>query len=309
MDITKLTAAQLKETMRPDVGSSDGITAAYLDSLLIETRRINVPMPDTSFEFCGETFATPIMAGGMARVGGVHPDGHNAYILAVREAGSVMWTGMTPDDEFADMCTRARCVRIIKAFEDRDKIFAAIKNDEACGAIAFSMDIDHPFTKRGEIHEFFGDRLAPVTTQELSDFARSTKLPFIAKGVLSVKDAEECAKAGIYGLLISHHQNIYPWAVPPMHLLPEIKKAVGNDIKVYIDCGLETGIDVFKALALGADGVCVARHLRKVFAAGGAGAVKGRIMDMTAELKGALAATASADICSIDPTVIHHRAF
>ena len=47
----------------------------------------------------------------------------------------------------------------------------------------------------------------------------------------------------------------------------------------------------------------------KVFAAGGADAVKGRIMDMTAELKGALAATASADIRSIDPAVIHHRAF
>ena len=84
-------------------------------------------------------------------------------------------------------------------------------------------------------------------------------------GIVSVRDAAICAEAGCAGIIISHHQNMFPWTVPPLLALREIRKEVGNTLKILIDSNFETGYDVFKALALGADGVFVARPLVPIF--------------------------------------------
>ena len=99
-----------------------------------------------------------------------------------------------------------------------------------------------------------------------------------------------------------------PYSIPPLMALPEIKKAVGNDITVLVDCGFESGMDVFKALALGADGVCVGRELMKALK-GGSEAMTRRIVEMTLELKTIMARTGSKSVKDIDPSVIHFRNF
>ena len=53
----------------------------------------------------------------------------------------------------------------------------------------------------------------------------SPKLPFIVKGVLGVEDAIKCAEIGVKGIIVSHHHGRLPYAVPPMMVLPKIKKA------------------------------------------------------------------------------------
>jgi len=96
------------------------------------------------------------------------------------------------------------------------------------------------------------------------------------------------------------------YSVPPLMILPDIRKAVSDDMKVIVDCGIDTGADAFKALALGADLVCTAREVMKALRKDGADGVIRLIRDNTAQLKNFMNRTGSADIKSIDPAVIHH---
>ncbi len=293
-------------------GDSNRITREYLDSMLISYRHIGGKKPSLTFDLFGKTFATPIMLGGMAAmVPGLHEGGMAEMARGVKEAGGVFWSGYIPDEDFAEAVkTGVSAIRIIKPLRDNEAILEAIRHDEECGALAFAIDIDHGFDDYGEYHPAvphgYGE-LSPKSAKELAMFADSTSLPFIAKGILSVRDALLAVEAGAKGLLLSHHKGEYPYAVPPLKVLPEIRKAVGGKVKIFVDCGIVSGMDAFKALALGADGVCAARVFLKPFAQDGAKGVAEKLRQMTAELAGVMARTCSPDIQSIDPDVICFR--
>ena len=91
--------------------------------------------------------------------------------------------------------------------------------------------------------------------------------------------------------------------------MPDIVKAVGGKFPVFVDCGICSGADAYKALALGATAVSVGVHLIPYLKQGGAEAVAGRIQEMTEELKGVMAYTGVADCESFDASVIHRRDF
>ena len=286
-------------------GSSDELSRAYLDSLAIEWRHLNSAAATTECEIFGKKLSTPVMCAGMAHYDKLNPGGAVLFAEGAKAAGTAMFTGMTPDGELDKViAVGAPAARIIKPFADRDRVLRLIEHDEKSGAAAFAMDIDHVFKKDGSIYDFFGDMLEPQTEETLRLYQSSTSLPFFPKGVLSVHDAEICARAGCKGIIISHHQNMFPWSVPPIKVLPEIKKAVGDSMTVLIDSNLDSGYDVFKALALGADGVFVGRPLRQSFADEGAEGVRKHIARMTDELRCCLARTGSPDIRHIDKNVI-----
>lgn len=113
---------------------------------------------------------------------------------------------------------------------------------------------------------------------------------------------------GAKAIVVSHHHGIMPYSVPPLMVLPEIKKAVGDDVTIIVDCGIESGMDVFKCLALGADGVCIGRNLMDALK-GGSDAMASRIEAINNELRSIMARTGSAGIMEIDPLVIHQRLF
>ena len=77
---------------------------------------------------------------------------------------------------------------------------------------------------------------------------------------------------------------------------------------MFVDCGIESGMDAYKCLALGAKAVSVGRHLMPLLK-NGADAVAGRINEMTAELAGIMARTGVSALDKMDETVIHRRAF
>jgi isopentenyl diphosphate isomerase/L-lactate dehydrogenase-like FMN-dependent dehydrogenase len=91
-------------------------------------------------------------------------------------------------------------------------------------------------------------------------------------------------------------------------VLPDIISAVGNTIPVFVDCGIISGMDAYKCLALGAKAVSVGRHLMPLLK-DGPEAVAQRIKDMTAELAGIMARTGVKSLDDMDPTVIHRRTF
>lgn len=286
-------------------GDSNQITREYFDKMLVETRYIDACLPDVTTTLFGETFDTPIMTAALSHLNGTCEDGMKKFAQGAKDANAVCFMGMGEDVELEDMCsTGVRLVKIIKPHFDNAEVFRKIEHAKKHGAMAVGMDIDHSFNGAGQYDNVMGLPMKAKSKEELKSFVEASELPFVVKGVLSVSDAVKCVEIGAKAIIVSHHHGIMPYSVPPLMVLPEIKKAVGEKLTILVDCGIESGMDVFKALALGADGVCVGRDLMGPLKDGSAAVTK-RIQEMTGELKSIMARTGAKNLKEIDPTVIH----
>ena len=136
------------------------------------------------------------------------------------------------------------------------------------------------------------------------EIVKTARLPVIIKGVLSLRDAERCLGAGARGLVLSHHNNRIGYAIPPLAVLPEIAGLAGGSIPLIVDCEIRTGMDAFKALALGASGVCIGRPLMTAIKDDIENGVKEYLLRANRELKKAMAFTGCPSLDRMDPTVI-----
>ena len=289
--------------------SSKEITRDYFDSLLLEMRLMDSVVPSTEFELYGKKFATPIMTAALSHIGTFNPDMPNGmvhYAQGAAAAGAVHWIGMGSDEEFeAVIKAGAPTIRIVKPYADVDKIYSMIRCAEKNGALAVGMDIDHMFDLKGNPDICMGEEIEVKSSVQLKEYVDSTELPFIIKGVLSVRDAAKCAEIGVKGIVVSHHGGRLNYAVPPLYVLPEIVKEVGDVMPIFVDCGIASGMDAYKALALGATAVSVGNHLIPYISKGGAKAVEDRMRAMTEELKGAMAYTGVKSVKDFDATILH----
>ena len=289
--------------------NSDTITRDFFDSLLIEPRYIDSDLPSTKLELYGRTFDTPVMTAALSHLGNTAENGMVIYAQAAAKANAVHWVGMGEDKELEDItATGAATIKIIKPHADNKEVFRKIEHAKKAGCFAVGMDIDHAFNGNGGYDNVLGLDMKPKSTEELADFVKAAEIPFIVKGVLSTKDAEKCLKAGCKGIQLSHHHGIMQYAVPPLMMLSEILQVTRGEIPVFIDCGIESGMDVYKCLALGATAVSVGRHLMPLLKEG-ADKTAGRIKEMTGELAATMARTGIRDLKNFDPTVIHQRNF
>ena len=295
----------MEEMKKIRLGDSNQITREYFDSLLVEMRHLDGALPETGLELFGEQFRTPVMTAALSHLGNVRENGMVQMAEGARLAGAVSWAGMGDEKELEDITTTgARTIKIIKPYVDNDYILQRIAHAEKCGVMAVGMDIDHAFSGKGKYDVVLGMEMRPKSLEEMKEFVKATKLPFVVKGVLSGKDAEKCLEAGVKGIVVSHHHGIIDYAVPPLMILPEIVRVVQKQIPVFVDCGIESGSDVFKALALGADAVCVGRALMGSLQVNGAEGVQEKIASLTEELAGIMARTGASDLSQIDPSVI-----
>ena len=289
-------------------GDSNQITRDYFDSLLLEMRHIDSDIPDISFELFGEKFSTPIMTAALSHLHKICDNAMTEIAKGARDAGAVHWVGMGEYEEMEDIfSTGAKTVRIIKPHADNDEVFKRIGHAVSHGAFAVGMDVDHAISWDGRYDVVCGLPMRPKTQSEIESFVKAAgDVPFVVKGVLSVSDALKCAEAGVSGIVVSHHHGIMNYAVPPLQILPDIVKAVDGRMKIMIDCGFESGMDVFKALALGADCVCVGRALMDPLKDGAAGVTK-RICEMNNELIKVMARTGFGKLSEINSSVIRKR--
>ena len=292
-------------------GNSNAITRRYLDSLLIETRYMNSTFPDTEMTLYGKKFASPVMTAALSHLDHFMFEGATAqYAEGTAGAGAILWLGMADEAE-VERCASAGTdmIEIIKPYTDRDLIFEKIRHAEKLGLLAVGVDIDHAFGPDGSADFVDGCEMAPLTTEELKKICASTALPVIVKGVLSVYDARQAAEAGAGGIVVSHHNNRIEYAMPPLMALPEIRKYIPDDMPVFVDGDLRSGLDVFKALALGATAVCIGRPLMTAIKKGGAEEVCAYLKQVNDELKKAMAFTGCTDLAHMDPSVLHPTAF
>ena len=291
----------------PDVGNSNWISRAYLDSLLIETRYMDAVSPTTDFELYGQTFSSPIMTAALSHLDHfMFPGAAEALAQGAKNAGAVLWYGMAEDEEIQHLSSICpQMIEIIKPYADRDLIYKKIAFAEKCGLLAVGIDIDHPFASDGSPDIVDGHEMAPLRTAELASICQTASLPVIVKDVLSARDAERCLTAGADGLVLSHHNNRIEYAVPPLKMLPEIARLTNGAVPLFVDCEIQTGMDAFKALSLGAKGVCIGRPLMAAIKQNGAAGAADYLIRANNELKKAMAYTGCADLGKMDASIIH----
>ena len=223
---------------------------------------------DTSYEIFGHKFRLPVFAG---PIGGVELHYGNRYndltyskalIDGCKEGGILAFTGDGVDDNVF--------TGTLEAIKDADgfgiptikpwsveEVIKKIKIAEKVTDFAIAMDIDAAGL-------FFlaemGKPVQPMSVEDIKKIANSTKLPFILKGIMTVKGALKAKEAGVDGIIVSNHGGrVLDHTPAPYEVLGDIVEAVGDDMYVFVDGAIRSGLDVFKAIALGADAVLIAR--------------------------------------------------
>lgn len=284
-------------------GNSQRLAREFLDSLLLEMRVVDATEASTRTSFFGADFATPVMVTALSALDRVHPDGMRETARGAAAAGAAMWVGIGDDDELARIVdTGVKAVKIIKPYRDHDLIMRKIEHARICGALAVGMDVSYSF---GMKNGWSPAPMSPKSVNDLGRFAAASKLPFVLKGILSTRDAAKALEANAAGIMVSHQGGtVLDYAVPPVKILPDIGKSLSSAIPVFVDCAIQSGTDVFKALAFGATGVGVGKKIMSGLAAGGAEGVTRVIEDMTKELARVMPLTGSATVGTIDKSVI-----
>lgn len=282
-------------------GDSVRIARMYMDSLLVESRIVGAVRPDTAFRFLGETFEMPLMTAALSHLDLV------SMAEGAKQAGAPVSIGMGGNEEMGKvLATGAKVMKIIKPYADEREILSRIEYAEANGALAVGMDVEHAVNvDDAEDSLVVGMQMKQPTLAELEKYIRATKLPFFVKGVLSARDAVKCRDLGAAGVILSHHNGLLRFAVPPVMILPEIRKAVGHDLIVIADGGIESGFDAFKALARGADAVTVGKALMGPLKETGAEGVRDTLNKFAGQLRAMMIRTGTKDLKHMDPSVIH----
>ncbi|MBP5654345.1 MAG: alpha-hydroxy-acid oxidizing protein [Clostridiales bacterium] len=290
------------------ISDANEITARYMDSILIKESLIDSVVADTSTELFGKKFASPVMTPAFSHLkefGGRKLTGLEEYSIAAKNMNILNFVGMMENDMFSRIIdTGASTVRIVKPYANNGKVRDQMKFAEDSGAFGIGMDIDHIFGPDG-LDVVIGEQMAVQTSDMIRSYIESTKLPFFIKGVLSAEEASKCAELGASAIIVSHHHGRLPYAVPPLMVLPEISRVLeGTGVKIIVDCGISSGADVYKCLALGADAAAVGRSMLPSLEEEGAEGAERFLRTVNNELRYIMSCTGFAAVDEIDDSFL-----
>lgn len=270
--------------------------------------------PDVTTSFFGQRVETPIMAAPMTNsllnAGGGLTEGELAMAITTgcHLAGSIAWLGDPAEPSMYHewleaMSDFGRGVVIIKPRLNHDEILKMFSKAEQSGAVALGIDVDGAGLLTMKLK---GQPVGPKTRELLQELSRSTKLPFIVKGIMTVEDAVKCAEAGVNAIVVSNHGGrVLDHTYGTATVLPLIAKEVKNHVTIFVDSGIRSGIDVLKMLALGADGVLIGRPLIMGAYGGRADGVRFLIQKYTEELYSGMILTGCASLSEIDSRILY----
>lgn len=271
---------------------------------------------DTSIEMFGKRFAYPIFAAPIGAVNLHYSDVLNdetysrAVVTGCKQAGTAGFTGDGVKDEFYELPLKAIQelggwgIPTIKPWK-KDEVLRKVKQAEEAGALAVAMDVDAAGLA---LLAALGKPVSPKSVEELKEIISSTKLPFIIKGIMTVKGALKALEAGAHAIVVSNHGGRVLDQTPgTVEVLPEIVEAVKGRMKIFIDGGVRTGVDVVKVLALGADAVLIGRPYAVSAYGGGAEGVKVYTEKIGKELSETMTMIGCSKLSDIDESVIYKR--
>ena len=260
---------------------------------LVEKRPI-----DTSLTLFGRTFRYPFFAGPVGAVNLHYGDSLNdvsyndILVSACAEYGIAAFTGDGTDPGVMEAATKAikkadglgiptvkpwnlETIREKMALVHEAKPFAVAMDIDAAG-LPFLQNLTPPAGSK--------------SVDELRAIAEEAGVPFIVKGVMTVKGALKAKKAGAAAIVVSNHGGrVLDQCPATAEVLEEIASAVDGSMKIFVDGGIRSGADVFKALALGADAVIIARPFVTAVYGGAREGVESYINKIGSELQDTMA--------------------
>ncbi|MCI2173187.1 MAG: alpha-hydroxy-acid oxidizing protein [Atopobiaceae bacterium] len=264
--------------------------------------------PSCATKVLGFDLSLPVMVGPVGDVRRHYGDlmddlSYNDCVLkAAADGGTVAFTG---DGLNADVMRNAtslisqldgRGIPTIKPWS-LDVVSEKLELVHEAHPVAVAMDIDAaglPFLKGQE------PPAGPKSVHELASIIDDCDEPFIVKGIMTPTAAEKAVDAGADAIVVSNHGGRVLDGVPSTaEMLPSIVDAVADDVTIFVDGGIRSGIDVFRALALGADACLIARPF--VVATYGAGeeGVRSYLSQLEGELLDTMLMCGTADIAEI----------
>ncbi len=269
---------------------------------------------DTSVKLFGREFSMPVFAGPVGALnlhyGEKYDDlAYNQVLLkACADNGIAAFTGDGTNEQVVIAATQAIAnvdgagVPTIKPWS-REVVAKKMEMVKQSGAFAVAMDIDAaglPFLKNCE------PPAGSKTVEELKEIIDGVDVPFIVKGVITVKGALKAKEAGAAAIVVSNHGGrVLDQCPSTAEVLPEIVKALkGSGMTILVDGGIRSGVDIFKALAMGADGVIIARPFVTAVYGGGEEGVKVYIDKLRSELEDVMAMCGAHSIAEITEDMI-----
>lgn len=270
--------------------------------------------PDTSFSLFGHNFRYPFFAGPVGAVNLHYGDKYddlaynNILVQACSENGIAAFTGDGTNPEVMKGAAKAISsfggigVPTVKPW-NMDTIKEKLTLCRESGSFAVAMDIDAaglPFLKNMQ------PPAGSKTVEELREIIEMAHVPFIIKGIMTVKGALKAKEAGASAIVVSNHGGrVLDQCPATAEVLKDIADVLkGSGIKILVDGGIRSGTDVFKALALGADAVLICRPFVTAVYGGAQEGVKTLIEKIGAELADTMAMCGAPDLASITEDMI-----
>ena len=265
---------------------------------------------DTAFQLFGHTFKAPIF---LAPLGGLtlhYGDKHTDFtynsilVPAAAQYGVAAFTGdgMDPQIMLSSVQDMIKVdgmgIPTIKPW-NLEAVFEKLDVLNANGIFAAAMDVDGaglPFLKQ------YNPNAGSKSVDELRQITAYAKMPFIVKGIMTPRGAEKAIEGGAAAIVVSNHGGRVQGGVPSTaEVLPAIAKAVDGRIPIFVDGGIRSGVDVFRALALGADAVLVGRPVVPFVYAAGAEGLNVYLDKLIAELRDTMTMCGTPSLADIGP--------
>lgn len=280
--------------------------------VLMDTLCENLPV-DTRCRLFGKEFSYPFFAGPVGAVrlhyGDKYSDaGYNEVLVpSCERMGIAAFTGDGTDPEVMEAAAAAikkaggMGVPTVKPW-NFETVREKLKLVKESGAFAVAMDIDAaglPFLKNMD------PPAGSKTAEELSQIISEAGIPFIVKGIMTVKGAVKAREAGAAAIVVSNHGGrVLDQCPATAEVLPAIAKEAAGSMAVLVDGGIRSGTDIFKALALGADGVLICRPFVTAVYGGGAEGVEELIRRLGGELEDTMAMCGAHSLEEITPDMV-----
>jgi 4-hydroxymandelate oxidase len=247
------------------------------------------PEPDTGVTMLGGRLRLPVLLAPTSPQRLLHADAELATARAAAAAGTVSIVSTDSHYPFPDIAAAGdkRCWFQLYPYESMAMVDAAVAMAEEAGAQALvvTVDADHPARRisarragfRTPSDVDFGtlrllgvfDGQVPahgrldrrgLTWSDLDRIRGRCTVPLLVKGILRGDDARQCIDAGADGVVVSNHGGRQlAAAVPSLVALADIAPQVRADCVLLVDGGIRSGVDVVRAMALGAHAVCIGR--------------------------------------------------
>ncbi len=270
--------------------------------------------PDASLAIFGQQFRFPFFAGPVGAVTSHYSDKYNdasyndVLVKACAECGIAAFTGDGLDAAVmqgacaAIAANKGLGVPTVKPW-NLTTIQEKMELVKSSGSFAVAMDIDAaglPFLKG------MNPPAGSKTVEQLAEIANMAGKPFIVKGVMTVAGALKAQQAGAAAIVVSNHGGrVLDQCPATAEVLADIVDALkGSGMKILVDGGIRSGVDVFKALALGADAAIICRPFVPMVYGGGAEGVKLYIDKIGAELEDTMAMCGAKTLADINRDMI-----